>query len=85
VRGRAASYEIGGQKMLAASLEDIHPPQSVAGCEPTKPGTAVDVVAAMRLESDRALLQSIRHRLSLPPEKRLNRLRHKVGLRATCL
>jgi hypothetical protein len=39
----------------------------------------------LRLESDRALLELIRHRLSLPPEKRLNCLRRKVGLRATCL
>jgi hypothetical protein len=50
-----------------------------------KPGTAADARAALRLESDRALLESIRHRLSLPPEKRLNCLRRKVGLRATCL
>ena len=28
--------------------------------------------AAARLESDRALIDLIRHRLSLPPEKRLN-------------
>jgi hypothetical protein len=53
--------------------------------EPKKPGTAADVGAALRLESDRALLELIRHRLSLPPEKRLNCLRRKVGLRATCL
>jgi len=44
-----------------------------------------DAREALRLESDRALLESIRHRLSLPPEKRLNCLRRKVGLRATCL
>lgn len=53
--------------------------------DPKKPGTAADARTALRLESDRALLESIRHRLSLPPEKRLNCLRRKVGLRATCL
>jgi hypothetical protein len=53
--------------------------------DPKKPGTAADAREALRLESDRALLESIRHRLSLPPEKRLNCLRRKIGLRATCL
>jgi hypothetical protein len=41
--------------------------------------------AALKLESDRALIELIRYRLSLPPEKRLNCLRRKIGLRATCL
>jgi hypothetical protein len=41
--------------------------------------------AALKLESDRALIELIRYRLSLPPEKRLNVLRRKIGLRATCL
>ena len=40
---------------------------------------------ALRLESERALTELIRYRLSLPPEKRLNVLRKKIGLRATCL
>ena len=41
--------------------------------------------AALQRESDRALTALIRYRLSLPPEKRLNCLRRKIGLRATCL
>lgn len=41
--------------------------------------------AALKKESDRALIELIRYRLSLPPEKRLNCLRRKIGLRATCL
>lgn len=40
---------------------------------------------ALRLESDRSLTELIRFRLSLPPEKRLNVLRRKIGLRATAL
>ncbi len=40
---------------------------------------------ALKLESERALIELIRYRLSLPPEKRLNCLRRKIGLRATCL
>ena len=41
--------------------------------------------AALKQESDRALTALIRYRLSLAPEKRLNCLRRKIGLRATCL
>jgi hypothetical protein len=46
---------------------------------------AVGKRSALRLESDRALTDLIRQRLALPPEKRLNCLRVKIGLRATCL
>jgi hypothetical protein len=47
--------------------------------------TAADKSAALKRESDRALTALIRYRLSLPPEMRLNVLRRKIGLRATCL
>ena len=47
--------------------------------------TPLTASEALRLESDRALVELIRYRLSLPPEKRLNVLRRKIGLRATCL
>jgi hypothetical protein len=47
--------------------------------------TASDKSAALKRESDWALTALIRYRLSLPPEKRLNCLRRKIGLRATCL
>ena len=47
--------------------------------------TASDKSAALKRESDRALTALIRYRLSLAPEKRLNCLRRKIGLRATCL
>jgi hypothetical protein len=53
--------------------------------DPRKQKSAADAAAALKLESERALLDLIRHRLSLPPEKRLNCLRRKIGLRATCL
>ncbi len=46
---------------------------------------ASEKTIALRRESDRALTELIRYRLSLPPEKRLNCLRRKIGLRATCL
>jgi hypothetical protein len=47
--------------------------------------TASDKSVALKQESDLALTALIRYRLSLPPEKRLNCLRRKIGLRATCL
>jgi hypothetical protein len=72
VRGRADWYEIGGQKLLAASLDDIE-------------SAASEKSAALKEDSDRALIELIRYRLSLAPEKRLNCLRRKIGLRATCL
>lgn len=50
-----------------------------------RPDTKISRSEALRLESDRALTELIRYRLSLPPEKRLNVLRRKIGLRATCL
>ena len=53
---------------------------------PKKPESAASKrSAALKLESDRALIESIRYRLSLAPEKRLNCLRRKIGLRATSL
>jgi len=48
-------------------------------------GTAAERSEALKKESERALIELIRYRLSLPPEKRLNCLRRKIGLRATCL
>jgi hypothetical protein len=53
--------------------------------EQKKRRTTAESHTALKLESDRALLELIRLRLSLPPEKRLNCLRRKIGLRATCL
>jgi hypothetical protein len=42
-------------------------------------------LAALRRESDRALVELIRRRLSLPPSKRANFLRTRVGVRSTAL
>jgi hypothetical protein len=50
-----------------------------------KPVSMAEKSAALKSESDRALIELIRYRLSLAPEKRLNCLRRKIGLRATCL
>jgi hypothetical protein len=42
-------------------------------------------LAALRRESDRALVDLIRRRLALPPEKRTNFLRKRVTFRGTAL
>jgi hypothetical protein len=42
-------------------------------------------LAALRRESDRALIDLIRRRLALPPEKRTNFLRKRVTVRGTAL
>jgi hypothetical protein len=42
-------------------------------------------LAALRRESDRALVELIRRQLALPPEKRTNFLRKRVGLRGSAL
>jgi len=42
-------------------------------------------LAALRRESDRALVDLIRRQLALPPEKRTNFLRKRVGPRGSAL
>ena len=42
-------------------------------------------LAALKRESERALVDLIRRRLALPPERRTNFLRARVGFRATAL
>jgi len=79
VSGRARMFELDGQKLLVAASGDIIiRNERVAEIEAPES-------AALKRESERALIELIRYRLSLPPEKRLNCLRRKIGLRATCL
>jgi len=40
---------------------------------------------ALKLESERALIEQIRRNLALPMEKRTNFLRKRIGFRASCL
>jgi len=42
-------------------------------------------LAALKRESDRALVDLIRRRLALPLEKRMNFLRKRVGVRGSAL
>ena len=50
-----------------------------------KKKSKLNPAAALERENERAIRELIRLRLALPPEKRLNCLRKKIGLRATCL
>jgi len=101
VRDRAGVHQFGRQPLLVASRGDIirsertnvlenglavleWPKRRAIGRKQAMP-TASEQSAALKRESDRALIELIRYRLSLPPEKRLNCLRRKIGLRATCL
>jgi hypothetical protein len=43
----------------------------------------IAALGAVKAESERALLEMIRHWQSLPPEKRTHFLRRRVGLRAS--
>jgi hypothetical protein len=40
---------------------------------------------ALKLESERALVEQIRRHLALPMEKRTHFLRKRIGFRASCL
>jgi hypothetical protein len=42
-------------------------------------------LAALKAESERALVEQIRRRLALPVEKRMNFLRKKVSFTGSCL
>jgi hypothetical protein len=42
-------------------------------------------LAALKKESDRALVEMIRRRLALPVEKRMDFLRKRVGVRGSAL
>jgi hypothetical protein len=44
-----------------------------------------NALAALRKESDRAELELIRKRLALPPDKRMNFLRKRIGIGVSAL
>jgi hypothetical protein len=69
--------------LLVASLTDIIKSKKAAG--PKKRNDRRRALAAVKRESDRALVDLIRRRLALPVEKRINFLRKRVGVRGSAL
>ena len=97
LRSRAHVMEFAGHKLLVADLADIIIRGTRAVGRP-RAKTALDVpkrtpskntrkkkLAALKAESDRALLEMIRRLLAKPPEQRTHFLRKRVGIRATAL
>ena len=74
VRKGANSIQIADSSVLCANSDDLVRVQD-----------ARERSAALKKESELALRDLICARLALLPEKRLNVLRRKIGLRATCL
>lgn len=97
LRSRATPIEIGGAALLVASLDDIIRSKKAARRPAIsrysnhwrrlvkKPSARRRALAAVRRESDRALVELIRRRLALPMEKRMDFLRKRVGLRGSAL
>lgn len=50
-----------------------------------KKNSRKDKLEALRLESERALIDQIRRALALPPDRRTHFLRKRIGFRMSCL
>jgi hypothetical protein len=50
-----------------------------------KKNSRKDKLEALRQESERALVEQIRRALALPPDRRTNFLRKRIGFRMSCL
>lgn len=80
LRSRAQTIETAGVPLLVTSLSDIIRSKKVK-----KRTDRRRALAALRRESDRALVELIRRRLALPLEKRMDFLRKRVGVRGSAL
>jgi len=97
LRDRSSTVTLGGASLRVASLPDIIKSKKAAVVRrmsrswvswrgPMKrPVARKKRLAALRRESDRALVELIRRQLALPPEKRTNFLRKRVGPRGSAL
>jgi len=101
LRSRAEQVELGKRKVWVADLADIIASKRAAGRLVIKPCTKFwkrrcmkkvsrhrkrkAALKALRAESERAELDSIRRRLALPVEKRLNFLRVRLPGGGSCL
>ena len=97
LRERSLTIEVHGAPLRVAALDDIiTSKRPLAGRETwrsstywrgrvKKPNARRKALAALRRESDRALVDLIRRRLALPVEKRMNFLRARVSFRGSAL
>ena len=97
LRARATAVNLGGSTLLVAALADIIKSKrtarvpAISRCwtswrrRMAKRGARRRQLAALRSESDRALVELIRRRLALPPEKRTHFLRKRVSFRGSAL
>jgi hypothetical protein len=98
LRSRAHLVPFGNARLRVADLADFVESKKTAGRSrelaalPTrkkrlpKPRiTRKARLAALKKESDAALLDQIRRLLALPPERRTNFLRKRIGFRMSCL
>jgi hypothetical protein len=95
LRERSLAIEVHGAPLRVATLDDIITSKRAARAtwrssrywrrRVKKPIARRQALAALRRESDRALVDLIRRRLALPVAKRMNFLRARVSFRATAL
>jgi predicted nucleotidyltransferase len=88
LRRRASRVDLGGYELLVASLADIIQSKRAAGRPQDymkQRKLRLTKYEALRLESERALVEQIRRHLALPMEKRTHFLRKRIGFTASCL
>ena len=97
LRSRASSVEFGGATLLVASCSISSAARKPRGGPETWPSSTccrghmkkragrAAKLAALRRESDRALVEMIRRQLALPREKRTNFLRKRLVFRGSAL
>jgi hypothetical protein len=97
VKSRAISLDVGGEKLLVASLPDIIASKRAADrpigrCSMPSTGRSKrrrpsrsEKLDALKLESELAFRDQIRRLLAKPPGERTHFLRKRIGIGSTCL
>lgn len=92
LRARSHAVVFGGHTLWVADLEDVLGSKRAEGRPRKESGSRIhatvkrkEKLAALKAESERALVEMIRRLLAKPPEERTHFLREKVGFRASAL